>query len=105
VTLPELLQDLERRAREAEAIGASAPLATVYRQLVGDLRQLDAADVAVSYDANGAAHLLGVSPKTVANWCAAGKFAGARKTGGAGGGKWVVPATAVRAFQHGGQAA
>ena len=105
MTLPELLQDLERRAREAETIGASAPLAAVYRLVMGELRRLDAADVAVSYDANGAARLLGVSPKTVANWCAAGKFEGARKTGGAGGGKWVIPATAVRAFQHGGEAA
>jgi len=100
VTLPDLLRDLEHRARDAEAIGASAPLAAVYRQVIAELRQLEGADVAVSYDADGAARLLGVSPKTVAHWCKAGKFAGARKTGGSGGGKWVIPATAVRAFQQ-----
>lgn len=100
MTLPELLLDLERRAREADAIAASAPLAAVYRQIMGELRQLRAADVAVSYDCDAAGRLLGVSPKTVAHWCKAGKFPGARKTGGSGGGKWIIPATALRAYQR-----
>lgn len=47
-------------------------------------------------DTERAASMLGVTPKTVANWCAAGKFAGAQKTGSARG-KWTIPRDAVRA--------
>ena len=99
VTLPELLADLDRRACDAEAIGASASLAAVYRQVMSELRQLEASGTCVSHDCDGASRLLGVSAKTVAHWAHAGKFAGARKTGRAGGGKWVIPATAIHAFQ------
>lgn len=40
MTLLELLATLERRAAEADAIGATAPVASVYRQVVEELRPL-----------------------------------------------------------------
>ena len=41
VTLTELRAALERRAAEAEAVGATAPLAGVYRQVLGELTKLN----------------------------------------------------------------
>lgn len=38
MTITELLAQLERRAAEAEAIGATAPVAGVYRAVVAELR-------------------------------------------------------------------
>ncbi len=38
MTLPDVLDQLERRAAEAEAVGATAPLASVYRAVVAELR-------------------------------------------------------------------
>jgi hypothetical protein len=100
MTLPELLAMLERRAEEAEEGHYTAPVDRILRQVIGELRGLEVADVAVSYDCDGAARLLGVKPKTVAHWCHAGKFPGARKTGQSGGGKWIIPAPDVRAYQN-----
>jgi hypothetical protein len=37
-TLPELVADLERRAAEAEAVNATAPVASVYRLIASELR-------------------------------------------------------------------
>jgi integrase len=82
VTLPELLATLERRADEAEEGHYTAPVDRILRQVIIELQGLEVADVAVSYDCDGASRLLGVKSKTVANWCKADKFPGARKTGG-----------------------
>ena len=41
----------------------------------------------------------GATPRTVARWCAAGLFAGARKIG-AGSGMWVIPRDAVTTFER-----
>ena len=40
MTLAEILAALERRAAEAEAIGATAPVANVYRAVLEDLRPM-----------------------------------------------------------------
>jgi len=40
VTLEQLLHQLERRADDAAAVGATAPLEHVYRQLMEEVRQL-----------------------------------------------------------------
>lgn len=40
MTLLDLLGQLERRAAEAEAVGATAPVANVYRLVLADLRPL-----------------------------------------------------------------
>lgn len=49
MTLSELRATLERRAAEAEAIGATAPVASVYRAVLDELRPLaDGNGVAVS---------------------------------------------------------
>lgn len=40
MNLPALLATLERRAQEADAIGATAPVASVYRQVLEELRPL-----------------------------------------------------------------
>jgi hypothetical protein len=93
------LATLERRAEEAEEGHYTAPVDRILRHVIVELRGLEVADVAVSYDCDGASRLLGVKPKTVAHWCKAGKFPGARKTGGSGGGKWIIPASAIRAYQ------
>lgn len=47
------IADLERRAAEAEAVGATAPLANVYRAVIAELRALDG-------QANGTTPLLTV---------------------------------------------
>ena len=44
--LAKLLADLERRAREADAIGASAPVSHMCRQLGDELREIDDGDPA-----------------------------------------------------------
>lgn len=41
MTLPELVAALERRAAEAECIGATAPVANVYRDVLAELRGAD----------------------------------------------------------------
>jgi hypothetical protein len=41
VTLAEILGKLERRAAEAEAVGATAPVANVYRAVLDELRAVD----------------------------------------------------------------
>ncbi len=41
MTLSELLQRLEQRAQDAERLDASAPVATVLRAIIEDLRELD----------------------------------------------------------------
>ncbi len=43
VTLPELVAAWERRAAEAERVGATAPVANVYRDVLAELRGADGA--------------------------------------------------------------
>ena len=79
--------------------GTLAPAAEVYQQFARELEELTGIEAAPIYmDTDQAAAALAVSPKTVANWCHAGRFPGASKTGGRGG-KWTIPATAIRQHQ------
>ena len=41
MTLMDFLGELEHRAAEAERIGAQAPVASIYRAVLGELRALD----------------------------------------------------------------
>lgn len=50
-TLPEIVQDLERRALEAEQIGATAPVAGVYRLVILELQGLASNGTAAAVDA------------------------------------------------------
>jgi len=66
VTLAELVADLERRAVDAERLGASAPVASVLRAVLADLRAVDGATLADPDDTlltvAQVAPQLGVSP-------------------------------------------
>lgn len=42
MNLAELLADFERRATEAEDIGSTAPVADLYRSVIGELQQVSA---------------------------------------------------------------
>lgn len=98
MTRAELLRKYEAMA-EGLVPGTLAPVAEVYRQFARELMGLDGVgDEPLYVDTNRAALMLGVSPKTVANWCSAGRFEGARKTGEGHGGKWVIPLTAIRQY-------
>jgi hypothetical protein len=93
MTLAEL-----RRAVDALPDGAALTLPAA--ELRAALRELEATNgngAAVSYDTDEAARAMAVSPKTVAGWCHAGRFPGARRTGGRGG-KWIIPAAAVAQY-------
>lgn len=68
MTLDALLADLERRAVEAERIGASAPVAQMCRALADELRALDASAAPSGESdrlltAQEAATILGVTPR------------------------------------------
>jgi hypothetical protein len=96
VTLAELCEQLDRRAREAEQIGATAPVARVLRMVLGQLADLREESVPNGMiNTRHAAALLGVKSKTVANWCSRGKIEGAQKTSDDGKGRWVIPADSI----------
>lgn len=98
MTRAELLRKYERLA-DGLVPGTLAPVADVYRQFSRELLELEAAGEGPSYvDTERAALMLGVSPKTVANWCTARRFEYARKTGEGRGGKWVIPVRAIREY-------
>ena len=78
--------------------GATVPMEAVCNEILSDLIALDDMGAPLErIDTDAAAGMLGVSPKTVAHWCAAGRFPGALKTG-ASKGKWVIPTADVGAI-------
>ena len=92
----ELVAILERRAQEAKEMHASAPVADVLLVVIRELEQVDAdRHPARLLNSKQAGRVLGLTPKTVANQCAARRFAGARKTSSGNGGRWRIPATEV----------
>lgn len=95
--LAEILDEYERRASEAAAVQASAPLADVYRVVIADLRtvSMDESPHDGLLSTADAAKVLGVLPKTVAHWCEAGKLPDAQKTSPGKGGRWRIPAVSV----------
>lgn len=93
--LAELVAVYERRAREAEATGASAPVDRLYRLVIRELGNVDGVDAAGRWLGTAeAADVLGVSEKTVRRWCGDGRFPSARKTSGDTG-EWRIPAAEV----------
>jgi hypothetical protein len=96
VTLADLVRDLERRRAEAERVQATAPLATVYGEMLDLLRQVDGTERLTGYvNTHEAARMLGLAPKTVMNWCRQGRIIGAMKTSGSNGGVWRVPVASI----------
>ncbi len=103
MTKTELLDDLERRRRDAEAMGSTAYVSDVLASAIRDIRQLDVgtgrrrlmkpAEVARQF---------AVTPPTVARWCRDGRFPGARKLDGGTEaaeqtkqGRWRIPSDEV----------
>lgn len=98
VTLAELVRVWERRLDDCLP-GQLAPLDGICRRMLQELSELEPGSVAPAYlSTRQVASRLGVSSKTVAHYCSAGKLPGARKTGDQKGGRWIVPASAVLAF-------
>ena len=95
--LAELCDEYERRASEAAAVQASAPLADVYRAVIADLRTVSTVESRPHglLSSAEAAKVLGVLPKTVAHMCESGRLADAQKTSPGKGGRWRIPAVSV----------
>lgn len=92
MTLAELIEDYERRRREAVEVGATAPLSKVYGRVLEELQSIDGLEAGVPWlDTAEVAAIAGVVRKTVAKWCAEGRFPGARKTSSSTG-EWRIPA-------------
>lgn len=95
VTLADLMRDLDRKRRDAETVGATAPLANVYGAMLEQLRAVDgvpAFEPRVS--TTEAAAIEGVSRATIAKWCADGRYPRAEKTSEAG--EWRIPLSDLR---------
>lgn len=89
--IAEYRERLECRVRDAEQINATAPVANVLRVVIRELSVIDASTYPGRIvNTLEAAELLGVKPKTVANWAASGRFPGASKTSGSNG-NWTIP--------------
>ena len=87
--LSELLADLERRRLEARRLQTSAPLETVYANLIDQLKDLEGVPTDGMVGLATAAGLLGVSTKTLAKRCNQGVYPGAQKTSERG--HWRIP--------------
>ena len=98
MTITELIRQYERLGLEADRVGALAQLARVYASFVEELRSVSSVE---GFDrmmsTMEAASALGVKPKTIANWCADGRFPGAKKTSPKRG-RWKIPSGDVYAF-------
>lgn len=96
MNLTDLMAELEERARVADATESVAPVAKVYRLIISELGRMDGLETAGRWlDTAEAADVLGVSPKTIRKWCAAGRFPSVRKTSADG--EWRIPAIEVYA--------
>ena len=95
MTVAEFRQLLERRVADADAMNSEAPVGDVLRVVLSELTELDVSSLpGHMLDTRQVASVLGLKPKTIANWAAEGRFQGAEKTSGRKG-KWVIPAEAV----------
>ena len=98
MTPAQLIRQYERLRLDAERVGATAPLAQVYAAFIEELRSVGGIErVACMMTTTEAASELGVKPKTVANWCADGRFPGAKRTSPKRG-RWRIPSRDVYAF-------
>ena len=98
MTVPELIRQYERLRLDADRVGSTASLARVYGTFLEELRSVGSIEgVERMMNTAEAANELGVEPKTVANWCADGRFPGAKKTSPRRG-RWRIPSRDVYAF-------
>lgn len=96
-SVSELITEYERRRGEADQIEASAPVANIYAQVLGELRGLEAGDVpGRMMSTEEAGRLLGIGRAAVAKRCTSGELEGAQKTSGDSG-RWRIPARSVYA--------
>ena len=94
--IAEYQERLELRVRDAEQMNASAPVADVLRAVLRELSEIHASShLGRMLNTRQVAEILGVKPKTIANWAAAGRFAGAKKTSGVKG-NWSIPVEEVK---------
>ncbi len=97
MTVSELLEAYQRRHKEALEVGATAPVAKLYRTVIEDLKGLNGTPTASRLlNTSDAAGLLGVKRKTVAKWAREGRLRGAMKTSGDG--VWLIPSASVYAL-------
>ncbi len=98
MTVPELIRQYERLRLDAERVGSTASLARVYAAFIEELRSAgNAGGSERMMSTTEAASELGVEPKTVATWCAEGRFPRAKKTSPKRG-RWRIPSRDVYAF-------
>ncbi len=98
MTVADLIRQYERLRLDAERVGATAPLARVYATFIEELRSAgNAGGIERMMSTMEAASELGVEAKTIANWCADGRFPGAQKTSPKRG-RWRIPSRDVYAF-------
>ena len=99
MTLDELMRVYQRRLDDAVP-GELVPVEAAFRRLLGELALVEQGSgiVATYINTAQAARRLGLTSKTVANYCEQGKFAGARKSGDNGGGRWMIPVSALEQF-------
>ncbi len=95
MTLSELLVWYERRRAEAAALQSTAPLATVYDQVIEELRAVDGVpEIESKVDTRTAGRIEGVNRSTIAKRCAEGWYPNADKTSEAG--EWRLPLSDLR---------
>lgn len=95
MTLAELVAELERQRAEAATRAYLAPVARVLDEVLAAVRRVDEMPTAARLvSTREAGQFLGLAPKTVARWCAAGRFPGAVKTNGRRG-DWRIPLAVV----------
>jgi hypothetical protein len=93
----DLLAVWQRRLTEAELVDATAPVARIYQVCIDEVRRLDGnANGQHMMSTKDAGKVLGVASRTVARYCKAGRFPGARKTS-EDSGDWRIPSDEVYA--------
>lgn len=95
MNVDDLVVRYERRRAEALRIGAMAPAAKVYDEVLEDIRRLDGTpETGRMVDTAEAARLLSLCSTTIRRKCAAGEIEGAVKTSGATG-DWRMPIASI----------
>ena len=95
MTIAEMIRQYQARLADAERVGATAPLASVYALVLDDLRALaPTVEGSRMLTAAQAAQRLGLRPKTITNWAGLGRLPGAVNSSSEGG-VWLVPSSAL----------
>ncbi len=94
MTVADCIRDLRRQQRDAERMGATAPVASVLGAVISDLERVDGEATPRMMTTSEAGDIQHLAPRTVAKRCAAGEYPGAIKTS-KGTGDWRIPAVSV----------